>query len=109
MSASQRVRRCGGSVLALDILEKALREPEPFAGADRVAGDAVALPLANESLDLVFAQLALLWMPAARAVAEIARVLAPGGALSSVGVVAVVALLVAWLRGGGIAGPRLSL
>jgi SAM-dependent methyltransferase len=46
-----------------------------------VAGDAGALPLADASMDLVFAQLAFLWMPAAGAVAEVARALAPGGAL----------------------------
>jgi SAM-dependent methyltransferase len=79
------VRRAGGHsgclVVALDLLERALQLPEPFAGASRVAGDAAALPLADASLDLVFAQLAFLWMPAALAVAEVARVLAPGGAL----------------------------
>ncbi len=75
------VRRGGGQVLALDILPEALRDPEPFAGAGRVVGDAARLPLPAGSLDLVFTQLALLWMPAEAAVAEIARVLAPGGAL----------------------------
>lgn len=77
------VRRGGRRVTALDISWEALhRGGDAFAGAERVAGDAVRLPFAAESFDLVFSQLTLLWVsPLNAAVAEIERVLMPGGVL----------------------------
>lgn len=77
------VRRCGGRVMALDRALKALgQETGSFAGATRVGGDARRLPAADHAFDLVFCQLALMWMaPAAVAVSEIWRVLEPGGVL----------------------------
>lgn len=76
------VRRAGGRVAALDRRVEALRSPEAFAGAARVGGDARRLPFAAATFDLVFSQLTLLWVqPLAPALDELARVLAPGGAL----------------------------
>lgn len=73
------VRRSGGPVVALDRALAALRGCD--ASAVRVAGDAARLPFRAGAFDLVFTQFTLLWTPPAPAVAEIARVLAPGGAL----------------------------
>lgn len=79
---AELVRRAGGPVVALDREVHSLCEAESFAGAGRVAGDAHRLPLAGATFDLVFCQCALLWMiPLEMAVAEIWRVLRPGGAL----------------------------
>jgi SAM-dependent methyltransferase len=76
------VRRAGERVVALDRVWGALREQSQFAGAARVAGDAVHLPLISNSLDLVFSQLTLLWItPLTAAIAEIWRALMPGGDL----------------------------
>jgi SAM-dependent methyltransferase len=58
-----------------------LADATSFAGARRTGGDATRLPFANGTFDLVFTQLTLLWVsPLERALDEIARVLAPGGA-----------------------------
>jgi SAM-dependent methyltransferase len=46
-----------------------------------VGADASALPFPDRTFDLVFTQFALLWMPLAPTLAEVVRVLAPGGAL----------------------------
>jgi len=51
-------------------------------GALRVAGDGVRLPLVDETLDLVYSQMTLLWIrPLNAVVSEIWRVLEPGGTL----------------------------
>jgi len=77
------VRRARGSVMALDREAAALQEcATAFVGASRAAGDALHLPFADDTFDLVFCQLTLLWIsPLAQALAEIWRTLAPGGAL----------------------------
>lgn len=77
-------RRARGRVVAIDIA------PHPFVSripgdAIGVCADAVRLPFARGSFDLVFAQNTLLWVHhLAAAVGEAARVLAPGGALVAV-------------------------
>ena len=77
------VRRAGGQVVALDRNEGAMEvvaAEVPEAGA--VCGDARRLPFRTAAFDLVFAQLAFLWMSPLDAVLdETVRVLAPGGAL----------------------------
>jgi len=79
------VRRSGGPVVALDLACDALRaSAAAFAGAGRVCADATRLPFADAEFDLVFCQCALLWMPAARTVDEVWRVLPPGGVLVAV-------------------------
>lgn len=75
------VRRSRGPVVALDRVFRALVEGQDFRGAERVTGDAVALPFVSGAFDLVFSQLTLLWVaPLGPAIAEVARVLRPGGA-----------------------------
>ncbi|HQE94248.1 MAG TPA: methyltransferase domain-containing protein [Anaerolineae bacterium] len=79
-------RRAGGIVVAADRAVAALRaNPAPFGGVYRVGGDAIRLPFAEATFDLVFTQLTLLWVhPVEPAVHEIARVLAPAGVLVAV-------------------------
>lgn len=74
---AELTRRAGGRVTALDCAVDAL---QGLGGA--VGGDARGLPFAAGTFDLVFSQLTLLWVaPLAAALDELARVLAPGGAL----------------------------
>ena len=73
--------------LALDIapgmLREARRRSRPFRRFERVCGDAYRLPLADASIDLVFANLLLQWCDAPDEVlTEIRRVLRPGGFFS---------------------------
>jgi SAM-dependent methyltransferase len=76
------VRRSGGQVVAVDRTWAALAaDAEPFRGAARLCADALRLPFADGSFDLVFCQFALLWLDAAAAVCEVHRVLEPGGVL----------------------------
>lgn len=72
------LRRCGGGVTAVD------RVPLAVPGATCVQADAAALPFANAAFDLVFTQLALMWMPLPAVLDELRRVLAPGGALVAI-------------------------
>ena len=67
-------------VVAADFAPGMLRE----AGRDRprVCADVEALPIASASFDLYWSSLAFQWCDPARAVAEAARVLAPGGQLA---------------------------
>ncbi len=74
------VRRAGGCVVALDCEIGALLVARPFEGAGRVAADGRELPFADGTFDLIFTQLALLWMsPLAIVIAELWRALMPGG------------------------------
>ncbi len=75
-------RRAAGPAVALDLAVGALRAAPGMAGPPRVGGDARRLPLAGATIDMVFSQLTLLWIsPLETALAEVARVLRPGGAL----------------------------
>ncbi len=84
-ATAELVRRAGGPVVALDRAIVALQTATgAFDGAYCVAGDALRLPFADGTFDLVFTQLTLLWVhPLAAAVREIARVLTKDGALVS--------------------------
>lgn len=76
------VRRSGGEVVAVDCRLAALAAGgTSLKGALRVAADAALLPLADGSFDLVWCQFAFLWLDAPAAIAEVHRVLAPGGVL----------------------------
>jgi len=72
-------------VVALDnapaMLAVARRRAPWFRRLRCVCGDAEALPLADASCDLVFSNLALHWWDLERTVAELRRVLRPGGLL----------------------------
>lgn len=72
-------RRCGGTAIAFDVDKAAVRQ----AADARVAGRAEQLPFATGSLDLVFTQFSLLWMPP-DAIGEAARVLATDGVLVAI-------------------------
>jgi SAM-dependent methyltransferase len=79
--ANELCARTGRHVVAFD------RRPRPqgvelHEHVDWLVGQAEDLPLADASVDLVFAQLTLLWLDAPLAIAEVARVLAPGGVLA---------------------------
>jgi len=74
--SAELARRCPGEVLALD-----RHPPPPHDGITAVTADAAALPFPDGHLDLVFTQLALLWMPLSPVLDELARVLSPDGAL----------------------------
>lgn len=80
---AELTRRGDGKVVALEREFAALTHPQStFAGAWRVCGDARELPFAARSFDLALSQCTLLWTaPLDAAVAELARVLAPGGVL----------------------------
>ncbi len=77
------VRRSSGRVVALDRDMGALEiVAHEVIGAATVGGDARRLPFRAAFFDLVFAQLAFLWIaPLDAALDEVGRVLAPGGAL----------------------------
>lgn len=74
----------GRQVVALDHNAAALGSSllSPVAGP--TCADATRLPFADGSFDLVFCQLALLWMPLEATLTEIRRVLQPGGALVAI-------------------------
>ena len=73
------VRRGGGMVTALDRELDALRQ---ITTGHYAGGDALCLPFAKASFDLVFCQCMLLWVEDITAViAEIHRTLQPGGVL----------------------------
>ncbi|MEI2689117.1 MAG: class I SAM-dependent methyltransferase [Anaerolineae bacterium] len=71
-----------GRVVALDhSLPALLAAPSTLRKAAPTCAEAGALPFADASFDLVFCQLALLWMPLEPTLAEVRRVLQPGGVL----------------------------
>jgi SAM-dependent methyltransferase len=79
-------RRVGGSarVIALDISTAALAEcARAGIALDRIAGDAVALPLPDRCVDVVVMRSVLIYVTdKARAASECHRVLRPGGRVS---------------------------
>jgi SAM-dependent methyltransferase len=80
--SDELVRRSGGDVVALDCRRNVLAaDPKPFASAGRVCGDALCLPFADSTFDLVFCQFTFLWIDARSAIEEIHRVLQPQGVL----------------------------
>lgn len=82
--ASGRARRAVGLDVTLRMLELAADRRGGAGGPDVVCGDMVALPVASGSVDVVTVGYGLRNVPdLERAVAEIARVLVPGGRLVS--------------------------
>ncbi len=83
-AAALKRRYRGVRVIALDIapamLRAAARQSRLWQRFDRVCADALQLPLADASVDLVYSNLLLQWCdPLAQALAEVRRVLRPGG------------------------------
>ena len=78
------IRRCPGPVVALDRdIRPATSRGVP--GAQLVQADAVALPFADPSFDLVLFQNTLLWVDgSSQAIWEAARILWPDGALIAI-------------------------
>ena len=79
--ANELCSRTGRPVVALD------RRPQPSdapldQSVDWVVGHAEELPMASESVDLLFAQFTFLWLDLPKSIAEVVRVLAPGGIVS---------------------------
>jgi SAM-dependent methyltransferase len=72
-------RRGGGTVFVLDHLPQALSRV-----SDGVCGQSDHLPFPNKALDLVFCQLALMWMPLEQTVQEISRVTMHGGVVVAI-------------------------
>lgn len=85
-SAAMKKRWPKAQVIALDMAEPMLREAKKQAGwwkpFARVCGDAQALPLLDQSVDVIFSNLCLQWVEDLPAVfAGFRRVLKPGGLL----------------------------
>jgi SAM-dependent methyltransferase len=84
--ASELCRRTGRRVIALDRRGPPCSTQTPGVelhdDVDWLAGRAEALPLADASVDLVFAQFTFLWLNPPAAIAEAVRVLVPGGILA---------------------------
>ncbi len=83
---SQELAKLGrGRVVALDHSLPALQAaPASLRKSPPACADAAHLPFAGASFDLVFCQLALLWMPLEPTLAEVSRVLQPGGVLVAI-------------------------
>ncbi len=79
--ASELCQRSGRPVLAIDRRSRP-HHVDLHTNVTWVVGRAEQLPLADDSVDLIFAQFTFLWLDAQRAVAEAMRVLAPGGVLA---------------------------
>lgn len=74
-----------GQVVALDhSLPALLAAPSALRKSAPACADAASLPFAGAAFDLVFCQLALLWMPLEPTLAEVCRVLQPGGVLVAI-------------------------
>jgi ubiquinone/menaquinone biosynthesis C-methylase UbiE len=75
-----RLAQLGHRVLAVDLSPDMLRQLERLGSLGRAVGEMTALPVADAAVDAVVCSLALTHLPVLEpAVAEIARVLRPGG------------------------------
>lgn len=76
------LEECGGHILALepvDAMRERLAHDHP--DIEAIAGTAEAIPLPDASMDVAVCAQAFHWFASAAALAEIGRVLAPGGRL----------------------------
>ena len=80
-----RLAEQGAQVVGTDLSAEAVRRAQARGvNASQVNLDRQPLPFADASFDLVFCQLALLWMPLEPTLAEVRRVLQPGGVLVAI-------------------------
>lgn len=83
--SQELARLSSGRVVALDhSLPALLKLQDELHDSPPTCADATRLPFADASFDLVFCQLALLWMPLEPTLAEVQRVLQPGGVLLAI-------------------------
>jgi SAM-dependent methyltransferase len=83
--SQELARLSSGRVVALDYsLPALLKAQAELRDSAPACADAARLPFADSSFDLVFCQLALLWMPLEPTLAEVRRVLQPGGVLLAI-------------------------
>jgi SAM-dependent methyltransferase len=83
--SQELARLSSGQVVALDhSLPALLKAASALTASPPTCADATRLPFADTSFDLVFCQLALLWMPLEPTLAEVRRVLQPGGVLLAI-------------------------
>jgi malonyl-CoA O-methyltransferase len=108
VSAELKRRYPRALVIALDLspgmLREARRHERLWRRFARLCGDALRVPLRDASVDLVFSSLMLQWCePLATALAEVRRVLAPGGffAFSTFGADTLHELRRAWAQADG--------
>ncbi|WP_072820612.1 methyltransferase domain-containing protein [Modicisalibacter ilicicola] len=103
------MRYPGAQVVGLDLAPGMLDEAQRRHGqaARWVCGDAMALPLAARSVDLVFSNLAIQWCPDLdKAMRELHRVLRPGGRalINTLGPGTLMEVASAWSRPGAPTG-----
>jgi SAM-dependent methyltransferase len=90
-NAALRAAQAGGRVVAIDLTPELLEEGRRLADAagveiEWIEGDAEALPVADESFDVVVSVMGCMFAPRHRVTAaELARVLRPGGRLCLTG------------------------
>lgn len=83
--SQELARLSNGRVVALDYnLPALLKSQSELRNSPPACADATRLPFADASFDLVFCQLALLWMPLEPTLAEVRRVMQPGGVLLAI-------------------------
>jgi SAM-dependent methyltransferase len=83
--SQELARLSSGRVVALDhSLPALLTASSVLVASPPACADATRLPFADASFDLVFCQLALLWMPLEPTLAEVRRVMQPGGVLVAI-------------------------
>jgi SAM-dependent methyltransferase len=83
--SQELARLSSGQVVALDHSLPALLTAAPvLAASPPTCADATRLPFPDASFDLIFCQLALLWMPLEPTLAEVRRVIQPGGVLLAI-------------------------
>lgn len=83
--SQELARLSSGHVVALDhSLRALLKSQDTLQSAPPACADATRLPFADASFDLIFCQLALLWMPLEPTLAEVRRVMQPGGVLLAI-------------------------
>ena len=80
--AQMAARYPAARLLGLDFAENMLRRAPAAPGLQKICANAVALPIADASADLLFSSLTYQWCPLGEALSEARRVLRPGATLA---------------------------